>query len=100
MDRHLTGQEQRLLDDIETHLRRDDPALDRLLGARPTLLARLWHRPRFLAALASALAALTAACALCAATGTPAAPAAAITAAASAFVLALVFRRLAALRAA
>ncbi|GGU95930.1 DUF3040 domain-containing protein [Kitasatospora aureofaciens] len=100
MDGHLTGREQRLLDDVESHLRREDPALDRLLGARPTLLARLWHRPRILAALASALAALTAACALYAAADTPAAPAAATTAAASAFMLALVLRRLAALGAA
>ncbi|MFI9162087.1 hypothetical protein [Kitasatospora aureofaciens] len=78
-------------------LRGPCPATDpRGVGGRPTLLARLRHRPRILAALASALAALTAACALYAAAGTPAAT----TAAASAFVLALVFRRLAALGAA
>ncbi|MFF0411352.1 DUF3040 domain-containing protein [Kitasatospora sp. NPDC004745] len=99
MNGPLTDQEQRLLNDIGQHLRLDSPGLHRLLSRRPTLLRRLLHRPRLLAALASVLTALTTACALFAAASGPAAPAAAASAAVWAILLALVFRRLAGLRA-
>ncbi|MEU1420678.1 DUF3040 domain-containing protein [Kitasatospora sp. NPDC005751] len=95
----LTGREQRLLDGIESHLRREDPALERLLAVPPGLRTRLWHRPRFLAAAASALAAPTAACALLAGSGAATTPVAEAGAGGSAPVLPLVFRRLTLLRA-
>ncbi|MFD9691681.1 DUF3040 domain-containing protein [Kitasatospora sp. NPDC059146] len=98
MNAPLTDRERHLLNGIEQHLRRDDPALDRLLGRRPSILTRIGHRPRLLAALAAALATLTAFAALCASTGGPATPMAAAGAATGALMMALVFRRLAALR--
>ncbi|WP_329493122.1 DUF3040 domain-containing protein [Kitasatospora herbaricolor] len=98
MDASLTDRERQLLDEIEEHLRRDCPGLDRLLGRRPAPLRRTTHRPRVLAALAALLAALTGAGALYAGAGAPQAPLAAAGAGACAVLLALVFRRLLAVR--
>ncbi|MFE9423711.1 DUF3040 domain-containing protein [Kitasatospora sp. NPDC006697] len=98
MTTSLTAREQRALDGIEAHLRQDDPALDRLLAARPALWTRLWHRPRFLAVLDSALAALTAGGALYAGADAAAAPVAAVGSGASALLFTLVFRHLARMR--
>ncbi|MFD7984324.1 DUF3040 domain-containing protein [Kitasatospora indigofera] len=98
MDASLTDRQRQLLNDIEQHLRHDSPGLDRLLGRRATPLRRMTHRPRVLAALASLLAALTGACALYAGAGAPGAPLAAAGAGTCAVLLALVFRRLTAVR--
>ncbi|GGV41768.1 hypothetical protein GCM10010495_69230 [Kitasatospora herbaricolor] len=98
MDASLTDRERRLLDEIELHLRRESPALDRLLRRRPAPLRRMTHRPRVLAALAALLAALTGAGALYAGAGAPRAPLAAAGAGVCAVLLALVFRRLTAVR--
>ncbi|MFF1868204.1 DUF3040 domain-containing protein [Kitasatospora herbaricolor] len=94
----LTDRERQLLDDIERRLRRDSPGLDRLLGRRPAPLRRMTHRPRVLAAVAALLAVLTGAGALYAGAGAPQAPLAAAGAGGSAVLLALVFRRLMAVR--
>ncbi|WP_084223143.1 DUF3040 domain-containing protein [Kitasatospora cheerisanensis] len=69
MSSRLTAREQSLLADIEHHLRREEPALDRRLARAPGPAARLTHRPRLLAAVIAVLSVLTAAGSLWAGAG-------------------------------
>ncbi|RAJ45555.1 hypothetical protein K353_01054 [Kitasatospora sp. SolWspMP-SS2h] len=98
MDTRLTPQERLLLAEIEQHLRRTDPRLDRRLDHPPGPAARLGHRPVLLVAAVALLTTVTAAGALWAGAGGPHPLAAVLLAAATALLAALALRRLARLR--
>ncbi|RKE17421.1 DUF3040 domain-containing protein [Streptomyces sp. TLI_171] len=93
----LTAHEQRLLAEIEDHLRSEAPRLDRRLARPPGLPARVTHRPRLLAAAVALLSVLTAAGALWAAAG-PLPGVALLVAAVSAVLGVLALHRLAQVR--
>ncbi len=99
MSSRLTAREQSLLADIEHHLRREEPALDRRLARAPGPAARLTHRPRLLAAVIAVLSVLTAAGSLWAGAGGPAPAAALLAVGVSALLCGLALLRLAALHA-
>ncbi|QKW18058.1 DUF3040 domain-containing protein [Kitasatospora sp. NA04385] len=95
MDTRLTARERVLLAEIEHHLRRTDPRLDRRLDRTPGPVARLAHRPRPLVAAVALLSVLTAAGALWAGAGGPRPVLAALLAATAAVLGALALRELA-----
>ncbi|MGW4807830.1 DUF3040 domain-containing protein [Kitasatospora sp. NPDC004272] len=98
MDTRLTARERVLLAEIEHHLRRTDPRLDRRLRRRPGRAVRLAARPGPLVVAVALLAVLTAAGALWAGAGGPQPLTAALLAAGAALLGGLALRRLAGLR--
>ncbi|MFC8719057.1 DUF3040 domain-containing protein [Kitasatospora sp. NPDC057198] len=98
MDTRLTARERVLLAEIEHHLRRTDPRLDRRLDHAPGAVARLAHRPRPLVAAVALLCTLTAAGALWAGAGGPQSLAAGLLAGGAALLGGFVLRRLAGMR--
>ncbi|MEU3497864.1 DUF3040 domain-containing protein [Kitasatospora cineracea] len=98
MDTRLTPREQLLLAEIEHHLRRSDPRLDRRLDRPSGPVARLAHRPGPLVAAVALLATVTAAGALWAGAGGSHPLPAVLLAAAAALLCVLALRRLARLR--
>jgi len=98
MDTRLTARERVLLAEIEHHLRRTDPRLDRRLDRDPGAAVRLAHRPRPLVAAVALLSVLTAAGALWAGAGGPQSPVAVLLAAGAALLGASALWRLAGMR--